>query len=98
MYLPILVTHLLFLKNTPVLKYSVYTSFKYLTPYGGSSTLPWMSLVSPVKNRPLCTRRGRYGARRVFRIDGNKHRLMITMTLKQQIFILNGDVLIISVI
>ncbi len=49
MYLPILVTHLLFLKNTPVLKYSVYTSFKYLTPYGGSSTLPWMSLVSPVK-------------------------------------------------
>lgn len=40
MYLPILVTQLLFLKNTPVLKYSVYTSFKYLTPYGGSSTLP----------------------------------------------------------
>ena len=86
MYLPILVTHLLFLKNTPVLKYSVHTSFKYLTPYGGSSTLPWMSLVSPVKKIDrFVLAAGVYGTRRVFRIDGNKHRLMITMTLKQQI-------------
>ena len=50
MYLPILVTHLLFLKNTPVLKYSVYTSFKYLTPYGGSSTLVNSFMIGIVLN------------------------------------------------
>ena len=38
-----------FSKNATVCEVFSYTSFKYLTPYGGSSTLPWMSLVSPVK-------------------------------------------------